>query len=91
MITFILIVVGLGLLLWHKQIGDFVFDKQSAQFRKFAGRFLDLDLPIYRRAYRLLVILAALGCLLGALSAWFGPLDFTCGGHLCPRPPGYPL
>jgi hypothetical protein len=91
MITLTLSVIGIVLLVWHKRVGDFIFDRQSAQFRKVSGQLINWDLPIYRRIYRALVIFAALSCFIGALGAWFGPLDFTCNGHLCPRPTGYPL
>ena len=91
MVTLILIIIGLGLLISYRQIGDFVFDTHAAQFRKVSGQFINWDVPVYRRVYRTLVIVAAVLCFIGALGAWFGPLDFTCGGRLCPRPPGYPL
>jgi hypothetical protein len=91
MISILFFLAGLVLIYWRTPISVLITKSQTGPLRKLFGDILDWDAPRIFGFFKLIVVVAGVLFLLGSVAAYYGPLDFSCGGHLCPRPPGYPL
>ena len=73
--SIILLVVGTALLIWRKEIAEFVYTTQRPWYKMMFGSLFDLDRPWFRKLYDWAVIAAAVLLFLGAYAAYFGPIS----------------
>ena len=90
-VTPTLALLGIATLYWRKEVADGLCEQQMGILTMMFGDGTEAMKPALRTALHGFVIFFGVVLFMAAAAAYFGPLDFTCAGHLCPRPPGYPL
>jgi hypothetical protein len=75
MLSIILVIAGIVLLIWRKQIAQSIFDIQRPSYKFLFGKFVDLEKSWFRKLYDWAVIFAAVLLFLGAYATYFGPIS----------------
>lgn len=91
MLSLLFLVMGVLAIYWRAAIAVSITASQLLPLRWLFGDDINSVEPAALKFLKVAVLFAGISLLIAAAAAYFGPLDFSCGGHLCPRPAGYPL